>query len=86
MLFGETARLKRRSLCECLFPWVHDDVPDGKLYQIDTTLITKGQYVCGGCGQIIQARMVAVVSIGTPAGLMPLEILEILNDGKTPPS
>jgi hypothetical protein len=80
-VFDQTARLARVTLCECGHRFIDERVEVGELYQVDTTIISKAEIVCGGCGQIIPVKMVAVVSIGKPAGLMPIEALEILDDG-----
>jgi len=81
-MFDATARLARRSICPCGYSLVGEDVPEGTLYQVDLTIVSPAEYECGGCHKLIPVKCVAVVRIGVPAGLMPLEVLEIFSDGK----
>jgi hypothetical protein len=79
-VFNQTGKLVKRSICRCGFPLVNEDVELGKLYQVDMTIITEWKMECGGCHRLIPVRCAAVVSIGQPAGLLPLEALEIISE------
>jgi len=52
--------LERRDVCPCGFGFVKDDVPIGRQYSVDTKSVRWGKFQCGGCGRILEVRLVDV--------------------------
>jgi hypothetical protein len=73
---GVWAKYVKRSVCECGFPALHEDVEMGKLYLVDPATVRPGRMFCGGCRKIIDCDLIEVWDQGAgrqatmPAGLL----------------
>lgn len=75
---GVWAKYVKRSVCDCGYPALHEDVPLGKLYLVDPNTIREGGVLCGGCGKKVRCGLIEVwdQDAGRQATL-PLGILDV---------
>ena len=72
------AKYVRRSVCECGFSVLKEDIPLGKMYLAYPESIKHGAILCGNCGKKSSIDIIAVVDDrGVSGGMMPLGILEL---------
>ena len=75
---GVWAKYVKRSVCDCGYPALHEDVPLGKLYLVDPATIRGGGVLCGGCGKKVYCGLIEVWDEGARRqATLPVSILEI---------
>jgi hypothetical protein len=69
----------KRSICECGFPVLADDIPIGAVYEVDPKMSCSLNLMCGGCGMVLRnLPSVWVERRGSSqAGYLPAAIFEI---------
>jgi hypothetical protein len=71
------ATFVKRSLCECGYAVIREEVPLGKVYDLDLSSIEDGGLICGGCHKDIALKIVMAEDGAGYAGFLPLDIFAL---------
>lgn len=72
-----TAKYTNKSVCECGYTFMKEDVPLGKVYKVVPESITKLTFMCGQCyGIQYDIDCILASEEGGTLGYLPLAIFE----------